>query len=44
MTTDNTEPENYGLSENQDFCHCRHNNKTTKNDRKLQMWNRKLFC
>jgi len=31
ITSDDTEPENYGLSENQtaDLCHCRHNNKTT---------------
>jgi len=37
LTSDVTEPENYGLSENQtpDLCHSRHNTKTTKNDRKL---------
>jgi len=37
LTNDGTELENNGLSENQtpDLCHCRHNVKTTKNDRKL---------
>jgi len=37
LTSDDNEPENYGLSEEQipDLCHCRHNNKSTKNDMKL---------
>jgi len=31
ITSDDTEPENYGLGENQtpDLCHCRYNKKTT---------------
>jgi len=35
--SDDTEPEKYGHSENQttDLCYCRHNNKTTKNDKKF---------
>jgi len=36
LTSDDTEPENYRLSKEKipDLCHCRHNNKSTKNDRK----------
>jgi len=40
LTSDDAEPENYKLSDNQiaDLCHCGHNNKTTKKDRKLQIF------
>jgi len=51
--SDDTEPGSDGLSENRtpDLCRCRHNNTTTKNDRKLQIFTTEnhlpitvLFC
>jgi len=53
LMSDDTEPGSDGLSENRtpDLCRCRHNNTTTKNDRKLQIFTTEnhlpitvLFC
>jgi len=45
LTSDGTEPENYGLSKDQtpDLCYCKHNNKTQKSERKPAIYNRKPF-